>query len=81
MDCSTDRDSVKKRQKSRPDGLHRTGGRVFYYSVAAMTALMVCMRFSASSKTMDWPPSKTSSVTSMQEMPNLSAICLPMVVF
>ena len=42
------------------------------YSVAAMTALMVCIRFSASSKTMDCAPSKTSSVTSMQSMPNLS---------
>ena len=42
------------------------------YSVAAMTALMVCIRFSASSKTMECAPSKTSSVTSMQSMPNLS---------
>ncbi len=41
-------------------------------SVAAMTALMVCMRFSASSKTMDCGPSNTSSVTSMQLMPNFS---------
>ena len=38
-------------------------------SVAAMTALMVCMRFSASSKTMDWGPSNTSSVTSMAVRP------------
>ena len=43
-----------------------------FYSVAAITALMVCMRFSASSKTMDWGPSKTSSVTSMQSTPNFS---------
>ena len=47
-------------------------GRFFYYNVAAMTALMVCIRFSASSKTMEASLSKTSSVTSMQEMPNLS---------
>ncbi len=33
--------------------------------VAAMTALIVCMRFSASWKTMDCGPLKTSSVTSM----------------
>ncbi len=44
----------------------------FYAKVAAMTALMVCIRFSASSKTMDASLSKTSSVTSMQSMPNLS---------
>ena len=43
---------------------------VFYARVAAMTALMVCIRFSASSKTMDAALSKTSSVTSMQSMPN-----------
>ena len=40
--------------------------------LAAMTALMVCRRFSASSKTMERGPSKTSSVTSMQSMPNFS---------
>jgi hypothetical protein len=40
--------------------------------VAAMTALMVCIRFSASSKTMDCFPSNTSSVTSMQEIPYFS---------
>ena len=44
----------------------------FCYKVAAMTALMVCMRFSASSKTMEASLSKTSSVTSIQVMPNLS---------
>jgi len=42
------------------------------YSVAAMTALMVCMRFSASSKTIDCDDSKTSFVTSMQSIPNFS---------
>ena len=42
----------------------------FIYSVAAITALMVCMRFSASSKTMDCADSKTSSVTSIASMPN-----------
>ena len=35
-----------------------------YYSVAARTALMVCIRFSASSKTMERGDSKTSSLTS-----------------
>ena len=45
----------------------------FYcYMVAAMTALMVCIRFSASSKTMEASLSKTSSVTSIQSIPNLS---------
>ena len=39
------------------------------YSVAAMTALMVCMRFSAWSKTMDCAPSNTWSVTSMDSRP------------
>ena len=42
--------------------------------VAAMTALMVCRRFSASSKTMDCSLSKTSSVTSMAVRPNFSWI-------
>ena len=46
-----------------------------YVSVAAITALMVCIRFSASSKTMDWLPSNTVSVTSMQVRPNFSRIC------
>ena len=41
-------------------------------SVAAMTALMVCMRFSASSNTMDWGLSNTSSVTSMAVRPYFS---------
>ena len=42
--------------------------------VAAMTALMVCRRFSASSKTIDCSLSKTSSVTSMAVRPNFSWI-------
>ena len=46
-----------------------------------MTALIVCMRFSASSKTTDCGPANTSSVTSISVMPNLSAISLPIVVF
>ena len=41
-------------------------------NVATMTALMVCIRFSASSKTMLFLPSKTSSVTSMPSKPNCS---------
>ena len=44
--------------------------------VAAITALMVCIRFSASSKTTDWEDSKTSSVTSISVMPNFSPICM-----
>ena len=45
---------------------------VKYYSpnVATMTALMVCIRFSASSKTMLFSLSNTSSVTSMPSRPN-----------
>ena len=42
------------------------------HRVAAITALMVCMRFSASSNTMDRGPSNTPSVTSMQSRPNCS---------
>ena len=41
-------------------------------NVAAITALMVCMRFSASSKTIDCADSNTSSVTSMQSIPKRS---------
>ena len=45
-----------------------------YYSpsVATMMALMVCRRFSASSKTIEASDSKTSSVTSMLSSPNFS---------
>ena len=43
-----------------------------YANVAAITALMVCIRFSASSNTMDAGDSNTSLVTSMQSMPNFS---------
>ena len=42
-----------------------------------MTALMVCIRFSASSNTMEAGDSKTSSVTSMQSMPNFSKMERP----
>ena len=45
--------------------------------VATMTALMVCMRFSASSKTMLLLPSKTSSVTSTPSRPNFSYTSRP----
>ena len=53
----------------------RSGFDLTIYSVAAMTALMVCIRFSASSKTMEAGLSKTSSVTSMAVRPNFSWIC------
>ena len=46
-----------------------------------MTAFIVCMRFSASSKTMDCGPSKTSFVTSSASRPYFSPTSLPMVVF
>ena len=46
-------------------------------NVAAMTALMVCIRFSASWNTMDCGPVNTSSVTSMASRPNFSPISLP----
>lgn len=50
----------------------------FYYirfvnqhpNVATITAFIVCIRFSASSKTMEFGDSKTSSVTSMPFNPN-----------
>jgi hypothetical protein len=41
-------------------------------NVATITALMVCIRFSASSKTSDASDSKTSSVTSRASIPNFS---------
>jgi len=44
--------------------------------VATMTALIVCRRFSASSKTIDAGDSKTSSVTSSAVIPNLASIVL-----
>ena len=40
--------------------------------VATRMALIVCIRFSACSKTIDAGDSKTSSVTSMQSIPNFS---------
>ena len=48
------------------------GGSADGQRVAAITALMVCIRFSASSNTMEAGDSNTSSVTSMQSMPNFS---------
>jgi hypothetical protein len=58
---------------------------ILYYlssvSVAAMTAFIVCMRFSASAKTTDCALSNTSSVTSIESRPNFSPISLPIVVF
>ena len=50
-------------------------------SVAAMTALMVCMRFSASWNTTDCALSNTSSVTSIASRPKRVHISLPMAVF
>src|SRR5690554_3936353 len=48
--------------------------------VATSTALMVCMRFSAWSKTIEAGLSNTSSVTSMAAMPNFCSISLPITV-
>ena len=59
--------SIKKKKNAprrrMPEGRSCFG--VFYFISSYMTALMVCIRFSASSKTMDAGDSKTSSVTSM----------------
>ncbi len=63
--------SGEKENRRRPSGAF-SGFAAQSAIVAAITALMVCMRFSASSNTMDCGPSKTSSVTSMQSMPNFS---------
>ena len=52
----------------------------FYFISSYITALMVCIRFSASSKTMDWGDSNTSSVTSMASRPKRSPISLPTLV-
>lgn len=52
-----------------------------YFSVAYMTALMECMRFSASSNTTLRGPSNTSSVTSSSVTPNFSATRAPTSVF
>ena len=49
-------------------------------SVAAITALMVCILFSASSNTRDCSDSKTSSVTSISVSPNFSWISFPIFV-
>jgi len=69
-------DRGKPGTKRRPEAAEAASGRRFgctaAYSVAAMMALMVCMRFSDSSKTMDCGPSKTSFVTSMLVRPNFS---------
>ena len=53
----------------RGDDAHRQSP-----SVATMTALIVCSRFSASSHTSDAGDSKTSSVTSRAGIPNFSKI-------
>src|SRR5690606_18591322 len=45
--------------------------------VATSTALMVCMRFSAWSKTIEAGLANTSSVTSMAQMPNFCSISRP----
>jgi len=57
-------------------------GRDTFYSprVATITALMVCILFSASSKTMLAGLSKTSSVTSMPSRPNFSWTSRPTLV-
>ena len=49
----------------------------FNHNVAAITAFIVCILFSASLKTIDLSLSKTSSVTSRASQPNLSPISLP----
>ena len=49
-------------------------------SVAAITALIVCMRFSASSNTRDRSDSNTSSVTSSSVKPYFSPCSLPIFV-
>ena len=46
-------------------------------SVATITALIVCIRFSAWSKTIDRSDSNTSFVTSIPSMPNLSKMSSP----
>ena len=61
----------------------RSGALLFrlpYFISSYMTALMVCIRFSASSKTMEAGDSNTSSVTSMASRPNFSPISLPTLV-
>ena len=50
------------------------------YSVKAITALMVCIRFSAWSKTIEFGERKTSSVTSIASSPKSSLMCWPVVV-
>ena len=70
-DCKTLSESPKGDFR-QPVGCPNRDSPLFYASVAAMTALMVCIRFSASSKTMERGDSNTSSVTSIQSMPNLS---------
>src|SRR6185436_20882657 len=51
-----------------------------YASVASRRALIVCIRFSDWSNTIDAVDSKTSSVTSISEIPCSSSICLPTLV-
>ena len=50
---------------------------IFYFNVASITALIVCIRFSASSNTFDCSDSNTSSVTSISVIPKRSPISLP----
>ena len=58
--------------KTPPGRKSRRAGVLLAYRVAAMTALMVCIRFSASSKTMEALPRNTWSVTSRASRPNFS---------
>ena len=50
-------------------------------SVAAITAFIVCIRFSASSNTSDWADPNTSSVTSNSVKPYFSPCSFPIFVF
>ena len=76
----------KQRQRERyflrpSSPIHFAFNSIFYApKVAAITALIVCIRFSASSKTTDCSDSNTSSVTSISLMPKRSPISLPIVV-
>lgn len=57
-----------------------TGPRTYSPRVASITALMVCIRFSASSNTTDWLDSNTSSVTSSSDTWKRSPISFPIFV-
>ena len=54
---------------------------LFHFKSLYITALIVWRRFSASSKTIDAPLSKTSSVTSSAVRPNFSQTAFPISVF